>query len=343
MSFRFPRVEYARHDKSWKEAMSVDDLETIKKESAGKLFKRHLDEIEDDIKDSQGGSKKRQKRNLAPRQKRVLEIKNKAIDFKEVPAISQNLSGKVIVVEPSGNNLKATLERIIIKHCGTVEQNVKKGVTDYYIQTVGKFKAKSVIRSEAFDVINSDWLLDCEKKFRLFQPWDMIFTTHETLKEFEKRDTDQFMDPFSEYATEKSLKYAMAMCTDKHLMKEPDRLMMANLEFECFQPPYKLGLFRSLTVYIDQCKVAIDCKSKLKFHPMNLTEKLIKFYGGTTTSDFRDEITHVVVHEDNSRVEELKELRRSTPHGRKFRIVRSQYFDSCLKNGRLLPCDEFEM
>ena len=331
--FRFPRVEVARHDKSWQDAMSVKDLESIRSDSSGKLFKR---QAEGDVEDQEGGSsQKKRRKNLAPSQKSGPEVKYRSAKEEKLETISHSLDGKVVVVEPSED--KGRLERIVLKHGGKVEQNVKEGVTHCFVQTQGKFKAKSVVRSERFDVVKADWLKDCEMAFRPFQPWDMVFTTPKTLEEFSKRDLDEFSDSYTENATEKSLKFSMGKTIEKNSMEfSMDRISMANLEFE--MQGYKMGLFRSMIVYLDNPKKEI-------FNPLNLLGKSIRFYGGETVCDLdHDQLTHVVmIKEDLSRLEDIKKSRRSRPQGKKFRILTSDYFEQCLKSCKILNSEDHEL
>ena len=41
-TLRFPRVEKVRHDKSFTDAMTVEEMETLRKQAEGKLTSRHL-------------------------------------------------------------------------------------------------------------------------------------------------------------------------------------------------------------------------------------------------------------------------------------------------------------
>ena len=323
----------ARHDKSWKDAMSVNDLEVIKRESAGKLFKLRP---ESDLQDDEE-PKKKKRRIVLSTQRAGPEVKYLTRP-KEVLAeelTSDNLKGKVVVVEPGPN--KEKLELIVLSHGGKIEQNVKAGVTYCFIQTQGKFKAKSVVRSEKFDVVKAEWLLDCESQFRPFQPWDMIFARQETLDEFTTRDLDEFSDPFSEDSTKGSLKYSMEKTVELNALEIPvDEVAMANLEYEMTN--YKMGLFRTMAVYLDN-------PLKDEFNPLNLVGLLIEFYGGQIIDDLDDDhLTHVVLdQEDLSRLTEIKKVRRLRDQGKKFRILTSDYFEECSNCCKLLNPEDYEL
>ena len=78
------------------------------------------------------------------------------------------------------SGIDAELEAIVVKHGGTVEQNTAEGRTFCYVETGCRLKAKSVIKSAKFDVVKSQWLKDCQSKFRGFRPSDMLFVTEAT-------------------------------------------------------------------------------------------------------------------------------------------------------------------
>ena len=79
----------------------------------------------------------------------------------------------------------------------------------------------------------------------------------------------------------------------------------------------------------------------------NLAELSVTFYGGKSLVDeiLSDEcnITHVVSSGDNKRLEDLKEIRRRLPQGRKFRIVTTEWVHSCVEMRKLIDDAEYEM
>ena len=73
----------------------------------------------------------------------------------------------MIVVEPCSDvKIKQQLEKIIVKHGGTVEQNVRRGRTSIYVQTTGSLKAKNVVKQGIVDVVKSSWMLNFDQTFR---------------------------------------------------------------------------------------------------------------------------------------------------------------------------------
>ena len=58
------------------------------------------------------------------------------------------------VVEPASAELKPTIEKIVVRLGGKVEQNVKVGHTDYYVETGMTLRAKNVVKQGKVDVVN---------------------------------------------------------------------------------------------------------------------------------------------------------------------------------------------
>ena len=92
------------------------------------------------------------------------------------------LKGKVVVVEPGNVQMKSELERLVVKHGGKVEQNVRPGHTNLYIETGMTIKARNVVNQQVVDVVRSSWLLnnevsDCVKDP---QPHHLVWATADT-------------------------------------------------------------------------------------------------------------------------------------------------------------------
>ena len=79
------------------------------------------------------------------------------------------LKGKVVVVEPGNVQMKLKLERLVVKHGGKVEQNVRPGHTSLYIETGMTIKARNVVDQQVVDVIRSSWLVGRERGLWSYQ------------------------------------------------------------------------------------------------------------------------------------------------------------------------------
>ena len=328
-------MEVVRHDKTWNDAMTYEELLRAKNQSSGKLVKRSLDgvavagltqQLADEVG---GGGGSRKKRRLVPKQPAAaLPVAQSAADTSDVIAVTSSLQGKVIVIEPSQN--KAELERVVARHGGSVEQNAIQDHTDIYVVTVGKLRAKAVINQLLCDVVKADWLRDCAVKFRPLQPSDMLVTTEATASDFERRRFDKFGDCHIEDATESSLKFSMSQVTDP----TPSDVDVAYLR-DHFSREYNLGIFCGIVAHVD---------TRCRDH--KLISLLVKFYGGQSRDDMEssDTLTHVLTsREDSVRLTELKAARRRCKHGNLFRILDADFVHRCVEEKRLLDQTDFEL
>ena len=379
-TLRFPRVINVRDDKSWSDCTSMQEVISLNNETGGKLAKRlkiELNGVElTEVADIDGGSfnpdvqstniyhrKGRKERSPPKRKKLDIPSSYRTTDITNVVATSCALDGKVIVIEPTSNpkykDLKIKLEQIVVKHGGTVEQNVAAGRTYCYIETAGTARAKYVINSGLYDVVCSQWLIDCDTKFRFFGPADMIFTTNETGQSF--RDSglfDDFGDSYVERLTKASLQFALRNSTKKTCSENDTKRKglrihekIAEVENEYFPSNWKYGLFRKIVVYIDKYREIGHKHTEIPdYNPLNLSELKVQFYGGTSVVDDildidkRSIITHVLTSlEDQSRISKIKRIRRSLPQGKKFRIIKDTWVHDCLNEERVVGETEYEL
>lgn len=335
-------MEIVRTDKSWHDCMTVDDLATLRSQSAGKLANRHLADDFDDSDADEADSKSRKRKKKQPgrptsSQATVgLSKRFRGIDTASVMVQTHDLKDKVVVVEPADAALKARLEAIVARHGGTVEQNVREGVTFCYVETGLKMKAKAVVRSGKYDVARSAWLLDSEVKFRPLRPSDMVFATEATLASF-KADFDAFGDGyFDEETSDVSLKYSLAKVTELDEEVEVTQEVMAEFESLNYPNAFKLGLFRQLTFYVEpHVEDGVDHLAATKFSA--------RFYGGKIVDKIENElgVTHVILDEaDSEGLEGLRRIRRGLE--KKFHIVTKDWIEECLKTVTIVKERDYE-
>lgn len=163
-TLRFPRVEAPRPDKNFTNCTTLQEMQRLREIGDGKLFGGvHL--LNSDVETP------RKKIKMA-HNKPTLGLAFRHQDYSNERIDTFHLKGKVVVVEPSRDvELKHKLERIVVKHGGTVEQNARPGRTFCYVQTAGTVKAHNVVEQGLVDVVKAAWLLDCEQTFR-----DIIFS-----------------------------------------------------------------------------------------------------------------------------------------------------------------------
>ena len=379
-TLRFPRVLNVRDDKSWTDCTSMEEVINLNNETGGKLVRRqdiilngeNVGAIVYDnsgsinIDNAAGNQKRRIGKGGSPlkRKKEKLDVPSsyKTADITDVVAASNVLNGKVIVIEPTSNpkykDLKARLEKIVVKHGGIVEQNVAAGKTYCYIETAGTARAKYVINSGLYDVVRSQWLIDCEKNFRYFGPADMVFTTDATSQSFQDSGLfDEFGDSYVEITTKASLQYALRnseinICSEKEESRVNDKFKkihfeIAQLENDYFPSNWRYGLFRNIVVYIDKYRDIGRKESEIQdYNCLNLAKLNVEFYGGRNVDelDGESEITHVITSStDLSRLDEIKEIRRLLPQGKKFRIVCDNWVHDCLDREQLVCESKYEL
>jgi DNA ligase-4 len=156
-TLRFPRVQCARPDRDHTSCTSVQEVQQLRNQSEGKLFGGlHLVHSPDE---ELATAPKRPRLAQRPQ----LSARYTQADYSLERIDTFHLKGRIVVVEPSLDvELKRRLERIVIKHGGTVEQNVRPGITSCYVQSEGKLRAKNVVSLGLVDVVKASWLLDCE-------------------------------------------------------------------------------------------------------------------------------------------------------------------------------------
>ena len=393
-SLRFPRVVTVRDDKSWRDCASLQEVINLKSKASGKLTAGHYDLTKNDeniaAKDEKiavdtvpvgGKDTKTQKRNMImtngviPLKRRMTaaEIPSNykaATNTRNVVPITSALKGKVVVIEPSSHtrskDLKSKLERIVLKHGGTVEQNVTAGRTYCYVEIAGTARAKSVKECGIYDVVCPEWLLACEKNFRHLRPSDMIYTTARTELNFRECELfDKYGDSYIEHATKQSIQFSMKIAATEVVAKRAElgprekercdvelRTDIANVEQEYFDYlcTWKYGIFRNVALYVDRYAIVGDASTSInEFHRLILPELSITFYGGQIVlADIVDGtgggVTHVLVDPaDQSRLDNIRDIRRSLPQGNKFRIVMHGWVDACVMSKRLVAETEYEL
>jgi len=285
-TLRFPRVEMCRPDK---DSTNCTTLEEIKKlqEGDGKLYGAvHLTS-------SQGESGGLGRKRARPIDKPGLGVIYRQQDLVMERVDTHCLKGKVVVVEPGNAQLKTKLEKLVVKHGGKVEQNVRSGHTTHYIETGMTIKARNVVNQQVVDVIKSTWLLEEEVigRVRRPQPHHLVWATPET-DAYWKEKCDQFEDPFAVMATRDSLKHSMEKVGQLSLAASVSQSTKAEFDAEVGITDLKTNLFRNIVFYFP----LLDEEEILP----SLAEIQAKFYGGSVVAELGNNVTHVVLERCSS-------------------------------------------
>ena len=162
-TLRFPRMEMVRPDKDYTNCTTLVEMQQLRTMGQGKLFNNR----KRPESSSPSSSPSKRARQAASRSRPMLGAAYRAQDYSTEIIETFELKGKIVVVEPSRDvALKHRLEKVVVKHGGTVEQNARRGRTSCYIQTAGTIKAHNVVKEGAIDVVKASWLQDCSNKFR---------------------------------------------------------------------------------------------------------------------------------------------------------------------------------
>ena len=198
-TLRHPRVETVREDKDSSCCTSMDEVRTIQQMKGGKLY-------------SQGQLGEGQGENPRKRSSRRAELGQiyRQQDPGQETLLSDCLKDKVVVVEPGRvSSLKKEVERLVMKHGGVVEQNLRSR-TALYVETGLTLKGRGVLQRGEVDVVRSSWLTGQAKQENIAMPLPHQYLhMTETTRQAWRRETDAYLDPLTVPATRESLQFSM--------------------------------------------------------------------------------------------------------------------------------------
>ena len=199
-TLRHPRVETVREDKDSSCCTSMDEVRTIQQMKGGKLY-------------SQGQLGEGQGENPRKRSSRRAELGQiyRQQDPGQETVLSHCLKDKVVVVEPGRvSSLKKEVERLVMKHGGLVEQNLKVGWTALYVETGLTLKGRGVLQRGEVDVVRSSWLTGQaeQENIEMPLPHQYLHMTGTTRQAWRIK-TDAYLDPLTIMATRESLQFSM--------------------------------------------------------------------------------------------------------------------------------------
>lgn len=319
-TLRFPRIEKIREDKEWYECTSLEDLEQLRGKACGKLASRHLYLGGDD-------EPQEKKRKAAPKMKKVIGIIEhlKAPNLSNVNRVSTVFEDvEFCVMSGTSSHPKPDLENRIAELGGYIVQNPGP---DTYCVIAGSenIRVKNIISSDKHDVVKPEWLLECFRT-RSCVPWQPRFMIHmcPSTKQHFAQEYDQYRDSYF-------------VDTDLHQLKEvflgiknageqtPGEMspVIADLEHRYSWARAPLSMFRHLTVYLDLYAVINDLSTRIKGARLAITALELRFHGAQVVSCLAEGVSHVIVGEDQSRVADLKAIRRTLK--RKFKILEERW------------------
>ncbi|XP_069492673.1 DNA ligase 4 [Ambystoma mexicanum] len=324
-TLRFPRIEKIREDKEWHQCMTLDELDELKQKASGKLASKHFD-IDDEPHEK--------KRKTVPKPKKVINILEhcKAPDLSTVNKVS-NMFEDVEFCVMTGTNeyAKAALESKIAELSGIVVQNPGQ---DTYCVIAGNenVRVKNIISANKHDVVRAEWLLQCieNKKFVAWQPSHMIHMSPSTKTHF-AGEYDCFGDSYFADTDPAQLREVFNRMANSKEKVPLD--MIAELEERYAWDVSPLTMFRQSSVYVDLFAKVNDPSTRIPASRLEITALELRFHGAKVMPELEEGLTHVVIGSDQSRVRELKALRRTFE--KKFKIVSDLWVNDSLKDKRL--------
>ena len=330
LTLRFPRVETIREDKDSSCCTTLEEFLQIKEAGGGKLFGNNY---LDDAGESEGtaGRKRRRGGGGGIRAAGLGQIYKQQENLDGKFVSSHSLKDKVVVVEPVHLEKKRRIEQLVMRHGGKVEQNVKAGKTDLYVEMGMTVKGKNVVASETVDVVTSSWALDQDdldtRSMMMPLPHQYIWWTEKTARDWTDR-SDRFLDPLTVPATRDSLKFS----TDKvEEMGRADQLSQsAKASFES-ELDITSNVFREMTFYFD-AKLSVISETECK-----LAKGEVKFCGGLVNDNLDLMVSHVVVQDTRNPGEHIRSARkRRLEEDRKlFHVVTMSWIHECVHGGKI--------
>ena len=333
-TLRFPRVEIIRDDKDSSCCTSLQEFLKIKEAGGGKLFgNTHLSDISSGTEQLDG--RKRRRVGGGSRAAGLGQIYRQQENLEDKFVSSHSLLDKVVVVEPVHLEKKRKIEQLVTRHGGKVEQNVRPGKTDLYVETGMKVKGRNIVASETVDVVSSGWVLDQGEDIRAMMmplPHQYVWWTQQTARDWAER-SDSFLDPLVIPATRDSLRFSMDRVEEMGRTAQLTESVKASLESECDMSDSRTCLFREMVFYFDSSN-----RSSETVFEQTLAKRKVKFCGGLVNDDLDDKVSHVVVTDVNDIEEHIRSDRKRRLENKKklFHVVEAEWIDGCVSEGKIL-------
>ena len=337
-TLRFPRVETIREDKDSSCCTSLQEFLDIKEAGGGKLFGNNYLTDAGGLEAAEGRKRKRGGGGGGTRGSGLGQIYKQQENLDAQFVSSHSLLDKVVVVEPVHKEKKQKIEQLVMRHGGKVEQNVKAGRTDLYVETGMKVKGKNVVASETVDVVTSDWALDQDgvesKEMKMPLPHHYIWWTEQTARDWADR-SDRYLDPLTIPATRDSLRFSTDKVEEMGRAQQLSDPVKTSFESELDMGDSRSCLFREMAFYF-------DAQSESSETEYTLAKRQVKFCGGLVNNDLDNKVSHVVVRETKNPGDHITSARkRRLDEGRKiFRVVTTSWINECVDVGRITSAEK---
>ncbi|XP_027722174.1 DNA ligase 4 [Vombatus ursinus] len=329
-TLRFPRIEKIREDKEWYECMTLDELENLRGKASGKLASKHLYIGGDD-------EEPQEKKRKALKVKKAIGIIEhlKAPDLSNINKISNVFEDvEFCVMTGTDSHSKPDLENRIAELGGYIVQNPGP---DTYCVVAGteNVRVKNIISSNKHDVVKAEWLLECFKAKECI-PWQPRFMIHmcPSTKQHFAREYDCYGDSY--FADTDLVQLKEVFSRIKNVKENSPKGMssvIADLEYRYSWDSCPLSMFRQCVIYVDVYAVINDLTTQIQGSRLSIKALELRFHGAKVISCLEEGVSHVIIGEDHSRVEEFKAFRRTLK--KKYKILQELWVTDSLKKGEL--------
>lgn len=345
-TLRFPRFRKIRTDKSWMEALDIDEW---------KEFRWKMKEEEKQQKQIEY----EEKRKKAPKKKAKTGLFLPENDGAVVFEKSKLFEGITFYIPSGSEDLEMEakdIQKLVREHGGSIAQDAKR-VADRTAIGVGDRKTVMVnslanMEGVAY-IISPKWLVDCvRQQYILPYEDEHLYLAPDDMRALALENTDQYGDSYHRDLDEDEMKKIIARMKEDR-MSDDDHNSAADfdnnafydqLEAHGYELPRSRGyVFRRCRIYLAQVEG--------QEHPLTTArlEAWIRFGGGEVATDLDDgDVTHVVivsgddadgarkvVKEINTRVSERKDLKR--PY-----MVTDQWLEKCWDEETLVTEDPYK-
>ncbi|OQR90666.1 DNA ligase [Achlya hypogyna] len=353
LTLRFPRLKAVRYDKSWSEALTLSQLNTLK----GQQFaqKRAIDVA---LGHKDGAKRPRTtqkaKRSALDRGHVGVALEYTQANLSDVQAASTLFSGCTFCVLPgkfADGLSKQTLEQLLHAHGATCVQNPHPTLhppasTWLLAATMEGLKVRNYVKQGIYDILKLNWILrsiDSSER----TPWratDYLFATEATTAVLQTQ-YDIYGDHYTTPATREELDAVLRSPAFSKEFATPWQEEASRLDdatqsaLEC-----PTNFFWHCVVYVDQFATfdhatppPVDRTSS-----MHHLAQCITLFGGRVVSTVSAHATHVVLPEGpemRSRLALLRPVVQGLRHsaGREPVVVTTAWAQDCIRKREQLP------
>ena len=357
LTLRFPRFKRVRTDKTWRDALSIQEFIKLKadaeKEHAEKEF-----EIDDE---------RRKRRAPARKKKRPLVLigEDEEVKFKKPFArpdtkVFEGLNFFIITesLNPE-KKTKSELEAMVKANGGTIVQSQSAKPDVICVADREPIKVRSIKKEGKLSIVRPSWLFDCIRQSEIdhgrpsfllpMEPSHMYHATPED-KIMADGNIDEFGDSYCRDVTTDDLRRIFEDIPEpkSHANKSilVDQLLDHGIDLEDL-PEY---MFHNCVVYLDEnhtdpsdranSRSTNPSDEMLRDLPLRLAGQTLRFASGIVASSVTDiGITHIITNEGKGRA---KALRQQVAQKSKLpRIVTSDWVSESWKEKTLLDEERF--